>query len=259
MASQGSKSAEVKAEDVNDDVSETNLTDGKDELSCGAEKHDNTKDSALSENTQDDTSSQTSMDCGSAGGLDESFISGDRSNTDQTHCPSLQKSKRSSSPGLKATCVASHSPNPKLTLCLSISPRKGVSTPSDVEMLSPDSPMSKTMLVNHSAEKDHDGSACVEDAGYAEAQVMESQQFVKVSDSGGSAKEGVHPVAMGTEDAETAACSGSSDMSQDLTGSQSDALFESVSIALHNMDRRWLGTPIDELNRMPQCAPPCLT
>ncbi|KAG8000133.1 Myoferlin, partial [Nibea albiflora] len=257
MASQG-RSAEVKAEDANDDVSETNLTDGKDELSCGAEKPDNAKDSALSENSQDDASSQASMDCGSAGGPDESFISGSRSDTGQTHCSNLQKSKRSGSPGPHPvkTCVASHSPNPKLTLCLSYSPRKGVSTPSDVEMLSPDSPMSKTMLVNHSADKDHDGSACVEDAGYAEAQVMESQQFVKASDSGGSAKDRVHPVAMGTEDAETAACSGSSDMSQDLIGSQSDALFESVSIALHNMDRRWLGTPIDELNRMPQCAPP---
>ncbi|TMS04767.1 Myoferlin [Larimichthys crocea] len=258
MASQG-RSAEVKAKDVNDDVSETNLTDGKEELSCGAEKHDDTKDGALSENTQDDTSSQTTMDCGSAGGLDESFISGSsRSNTGQTHCSNLQKSKRSGSPGPHPvkTCVASHSPNPKLTLCLSYSPRKGVSTPSDVEMLSPDSPMSKTMLVNHSADKDHDGSACVEEAGYAEAQVMGSQQFVRGSDSGGSAKDRVHPVATGTEDAETAACSGSSDMSQDLIGSQSDALFESVSIALHNMDRRWLGTPIDELNRMPQCAPP---
>ncbi|TKS85669.1 Poly(ADP-ribose) glycohydrolase [Collichthys lucidus] len=231
MASQG-RSAEVKAKDVNDDVSETNLTDEKEELSCGAEKHDDTKDGTLSENKQDDTSSQTTMDCGSAGGLDESFISGSsRSNTGQTHCSNLQKSK-------------------------SYSPRKGVSTPSDVEMLSPDSPMSKTMLVNHSADKDHDGSACVEDAGYAEAQVVESPQFVRVSDSGASAKDRVHPVAMGTEDAQTAACSGSSDMSQDLIGSQSDALFESVSIALHNMDRRWLGTPIDELNRMPQCAPP---
>ena len=25
---------------------------------------------------------------------------------------------------------------------------------------------------------------------------------------------------------------------------------------MFSMDRRWLGTPIDELYRMPQCAPP---
>lgn len=36
----------------------------------------------------------------------------------------------------------------------------------------------------------------------------------------------------------------------------SDFVLCSVSFALHNMDRGWLGTPIDELNRMPQCAPP---
>uniref|UniRef100_A0A8C4E6I7 poly(ADP-ribose) glycohydrolase n=1 Tax=Dicentrarchus labrax TaxID=13489 RepID=A0A8C4E6I7_DICLA len=135
---------------------------------------------------------------------------------------------------------------------------KGVSTPSDVEMLSPDSPIPKTMPINNSADKDHDGGACAEDSGFAEAQVMESQQVVKDSDSTCSAKDEVNLVATGTEDAEKAECSGSSDMSQELIGSQSGSSLERyfVSLALHNMDRGWLGTPIDELNRMPQCAPP---
>ncbi|XP_070834149.1 poly(ADP-ribose) glycohydrolase isoform X1 [Chaetodon trifascialis] len=259
MESQGSVTAEVKPEDVKNDVPKTNLTDGKEELFCGVEKHDTSKDCMLTENRQHDAASQKLMDCGSAGGLDECVLSGSRSNAAQTHCSNGQKSKRSISPGphpVKTTCFSAHSPNPKLILCLSNSPRKGVSTPSDVEMLSPDSPIPKTMLVNNSTDKDHDGSACLEDSGFLKAQVMESQQFVKDSDSGCSAKDRVHLVAMGTEDAEIAECSGSSDMSQDLIGSQSDAIFESVSFALHNMDRRWLGTPIDELNRMPQCAPP---
>lgn len=241
MDSQRSVTAEVTPEGVKNDVPKTNLTDGKDELFCGPPKNDATKECAPAENTQDEVASQTSMDCGSAGGLDEAVTV-----TAQTHCSNGQKSKRSTSPSphpVKTACVAAHSPNPKLTLCLSNSPRKGISTPSDVEMLSPDSPICKTMLCNSSADKDHEESACAED----------SQQFVKDFDSGCSAKEKVHLVAMGTEDAEY---SGSSDMSQDLIGSQSGALFESVSIALHNMDKRWLGTPIDELNRMPQCAPP---
>ena len=149
--------------------------------------------------------------------------------TAQTHCSNGQKSKRSSSPGphpVKTTCVAAHSPNPKLTLCLSISPGKGVSTPSDVEMLSPDSPVCKTLPVNNSADRDRDGSACAEDSGFTKAQVKEAQQFVKDSDSGGSDKERVNQLAMGAEDAEMAECSGSSDMSQDLIGGQSGATFE---------------------------------
>ena len=77
--------ADVKPEDVKNDVPKTNLTDGKDELFCGAEKHDTTKDCALTENTQDDPASQKSMDCGSAGGLDESVLTGSRSNSAQTH------------------------------------------------------------------------------------------------------------------------------------------------------------------------------
>lgn len=258
MDSQRSVTAEVEPVDVKNDVPKTNLTEGKDELFCEPEKQDTSKDCVLTGNTQDDATSQKSMDCGSADGQEESVLAGSSSDAAQTHCVG-QKSKRPSSPGphpVETTCVATPTPNPKVTLCLSNSPRKGASTPSDVEMLSPDSPVCKTVLVNSSADKDHGGSACAEDSGFAEAQVKESQQFVKDSDFGFSAKDRVNLVAMGTDDAEIAECSGSSDMGQDLIGSQSSAYFESVSFALHNMDRGWLGTPIDELNRMPQCAPP---
>lgn len=207
--------ADVKPEDLKKDVPKTNLTDEKDELFCGPQKHD--KDCVITADTQGDVASENSMDGGSAGGLDDSGLPSSGSNTAQTHCSNGQKSKRPGSPGphpVKTTCVAAHAPNPKLTLCLSNSPRKGVSTPSDVEMLSPDSPVCKTLLVNNSADRDRDGSTCVEDSGCAKAQV-------KDCDSGSSAKERVHQVAMGTEDAEIAECSGSSDMSQDIIGSQS--------------------------------------
>uniref|UniRef100_UPI0037E88877 poly(ADP-ribose) glycohydrolase n=1 Tax=Semicossyphus pulcher TaxID=241346 RepID=UPI0037E88877 len=256
MDSQGSVTAEDDSQHVND-VSKTDITDGKDELFCASEKCDSTKDcvSVPTENTQDDLS-QNLIGCGPACGLDESVPEGSSSNTAQTQCSNGQTSKRPSSPGPhpdKTTCVTA---NPKLNLCLSFSTSKVVNTPTDVEMMSPDSPNSKPILISNSADKDHDGSACAEDSGSAKAQVIESQQIVEDSDSGCSAKDKVLPVAGGTQDAEIAECSGSSDMSQDLTGSQSSGIFESVSFALRNMDKAWLGTPIDELNRMPQCAPP---
>lgn len=34
------------------------------------------------------------------------------------------------------------------------------------------------------------------------------------------------------------------------------SVFVLYSVSLHNMDKGWRGTPINELNRMPQCAPP---
>uniref|UniRef100_A0A3P8SZX9 poly(ADP-ribose) glycohydrolase n=1 Tax=Amphiprion percula TaxID=161767 RepID=A0A3P8SZX9_AMPPE len=237
---------EVKPEDVKNNVPQTNLTDGKNELLCQPQVSDTTKDCELTENTHD--ASQNSMDCGSAGELDESVLAGSRSNADELHCSNGQKSKRPSSPGphpIKTTCVAAHSTNPKLTICLSNSPRKVVSTPSDVEMLSPDSPVCKTMITNNSADKDYDANASAEDTGFGKAQVMGSQQIVKDSDPGSSAKERVHPVAVGPEDAEIA---------DTLTCSA--FVLCSVPFALHNLDKRWLGTPIDELNRIPQCAPP---
>ncbi|KAG7216326.1 hypothetical protein INR49_021730 [Caranx melampygus] len=206
MDSQKSVTAEVKPEGVKNDVTQTKSTDGKDELFCEVHKHDSTKDSLPTESMQDDMASQNSMDCGSVGGLDESGLAGTRSNATQANCSNGQKSKRPSSPGphpVKATCVDALSPNPKLTLCLSSSPKKGVITPGDVEMLSPDSPICKTMLINNSADKDHDGSVCAEDSGSAKAQVVDSQQFVNDSDCGSLAKERAQLVTMGTEDAET--------------------------------------------------------
>uniref|UniRef100_A0A3B4ZHE5 poly(ADP-ribose) glycohydrolase n=1 Tax=Stegastes partitus TaxID=144197 RepID=A0A3B4ZHE5_9TELE len=230
-----SLTSEVEPEETKDIVPQTDLTDGKDEVLCEPQISDLTKDCVLTENTHD--ASQNSMDCGSASEPDESVLAGSKSNTAQSHCSNGQKSKRPSLPGpqpVKTTCVAAHSPNPKLTLCLSNSPSKVVNTPSDVEMLSPDSPVSKTTSINNSADKDFDGSTCAEDSGFAKAQVMGSLQIVKDSDPGSLSKERVNPVAVGTEDAEIA----------------------DDSSALHNMDKRWLGTPIDELNRIPQCAPP---
>uniref|UniRef100_A0A671Y427 poly(ADP-ribose) glycohydrolase n=1 Tax=Sparus aurata TaxID=8175 RepID=A0A671Y427_SPAAU len=211
------------------------------------------------DNTQDEAASQKSMDCGSAGGLDESALQGSQSDTAQTHCSNGQKSKRSSSPGphpVKTTCVAAHSPNPKFILPLSNSPRKVVSAASDVEMLSPDSPVSKTLLVNNLADEGHDGSGCAEDSGFAKAQVMESQQFVKDSDSGCFTKDRFYCFMT-----LPASCPCSSTVTVSFSSycgilTCFDFVLCSVSFALHNMDRGWLGTPIDELNRMPQCAPP---
>uniref|UniRef100_A0A665VUT3 poly(ADP-ribose) glycohydrolase n=1 Tax=Echeneis naucrates TaxID=173247 RepID=A0A665VUT3_ECHNA len=196
------------------------------------------------------------MDCESADGLDESGLAGSRCYSAQTHCSNGQKSKRPSSPGphpVKTTCVDSHPQNPNVALCLSISPGKDVSSTNDVEMLSPDSPISKTVLIDSSAHKDQDDSTCAEDF---EAQVVKSQQFFNNSESGSFGKKRLQVVSMGTEDAEVAECSGSSNMSQDFIRSQPDEIFESISFASHDPEQRWLGTPIDELNRMPQCAPP---
>ncbi|XP_061600935.1 poly(ADP-ribose) glycohydrolase isoform X2 [Cololabis saira] len=222
--------------------------DGPDELCCEPQMPDDT------ENAHD--VSQNSMDCGSAGESGESVITDSISQSSQTHGTNGQKSKRPSSPGpqpVKTTCVAGHSMNPKLNLCPSNSPRNVAGNPGDVDMPSPESPVCKTMIINNSA---GDGGACAEDCVLAKTQAMESQQSVKDCAAASSAQEKVHPVAMVTDATEGVECSGSPNMSQDFIESQSDPNFKSVSLPLHNLDKQLLGTPIDELNRMPQCAPP---
>uniref|UniRef100_A0A3Q2YKB0 poly(ADP-ribose) glycohydrolase n=1 Tax=Hippocampus comes TaxID=109280 RepID=A0A3Q2YKB0_HIPCM len=186
-----------------------------------------------------DTASQTLMDCGSLSGFSDPALASIRSNQAPAQCSNGQKSKRPSSPGphpVKTTCVAVHSPNPKPTCCSS--PRKGPS-PDDVEMQSPNSPVNKTLLVDSSA---GDGTACVEEC--AEALGDKSQHFVSEHDAACSAA--------GTGDSVLADCSDLSDVSQELIINQSGATCERYD----SSGKGWLGTPIDELNRMPQCAPP---
>uniref|UniRef100_A0A8C6L8U1 poly(ADP-ribose) glycohydrolase n=1 Tax=Nothobranchius furzeri TaxID=105023 RepID=A0A8C6L8U1_NOTFU len=193
-------------------------TDEKEELSHIAQTSNKTKDCVPVESIPDDLTSQNSVICGSACRVEESVLADNRSNPDLSHSSNGQKSKRPNSPGsppVKTTCVDTHSPTPKLTLNLSSSPRKAAGTPSDVEMMSPDSPGCK-ITINTSAHTFVDGSTCAEET----TQTMEFQLESQYSNSGTSAKERVRP---------TPTSSG---------------------------DKAWLGTPISEFNRIPQCAPP---
>uniref|UniRef100_A0A3Q2TU85 poly(ADP-ribose) glycohydrolase n=1 Tax=Fundulus heteroclitus TaxID=8078 RepID=A0A3Q2TU85_FUNHE len=207
---------------------------------------DQTKDRIQSESTPDGLARQNSADCGSAGEVEESHSAESRSN--QALSSNGQKSSRPSSPGphpVETTCVAARPTNPKLSLCLSNSPSKAAGPPSDVEMLSPDSPACETNISN-SSDFCAAGGVCAEDSGFAKDAGIKSHQVVKDSCSGGPTKDKGCPVATSTEeeDAEMAEGSGSSNMSQD------------VPLAFCNLDKAWLGTPIEELNRIPQCAPP---
>ncbi|XP_020486540.2 poly(ADP-ribose) glycohydrolase [Labrus bergylta] len=252
MDSQRSVTDEDNSQHVNNDVSKTDLSDGKQEPSCASEKCDTTKDCGPTEDTQDDVESQNLMDCGPACGLDESVPEGSVSNQAQTHSSNGQISERPNSPAphlVESTCPTEDTPNPKPLLSLSL-PERGGNMSTDVEMLSPDSPVCETKLTNNSADKDHDSSVCEEESGFG------SELSVKDSDSGCSAKESVPLAAVGTQDAEVAECSGPSDMSQELTGGQSTDILKNDSEPCHREPQAWLGTPINDLNRMPQCAPP---
>ncbi|XP_061546928.1 poly(ADP-ribose) glycohydrolase isoform X1 [Phycodurus eques] len=192
---------------------------------------------------QGDTASQNVMDFGSLSDFSDPPLVSNTSSAATAQCPNGQKSKRPSSPGrhpVKTTCVVVHSPDPK-PAC-SVSPRKGPPS-NDVEMQGPGSPVGKTLLVNN---LEGDGSTWEEEC--AETLRDKSQHLVSEPDPERSA--------MGAGDAVAADCSDLSDLSQDLIIDQSGATCESGRSPGRDVTGRWLGTPIDELNRMPQCAPP---
>lgn len=211
--------ADVKPEDLKDDFSQTNVIDKKDEDLCEAITPDVSQDCTQTENTQSVPLSQTSMDCGSAGGLDESDNASGKTNLTETEFSNGQKSKRPTSPGpqpVKTTCFAADSSNQNLILCFKNSPRKDVNTPSDVEMLSPTSPLSKSILIN-SSEKDHE-----QHSSFAMSQDVDTQHGVRDNDSGFSDKDRVQHVATERENAERAECSGACGLIESPSGPVSE-------------------------------------
>lgn len=199
-------------------------TENKDEIFSRTKNQDMAEDCTLAENTQVDESSQDTMDCGSVGGLNESATAGNRSNT--AHYSNGQKTKRSSSPGphpVKASCVTPDQPA-KTTA-------KGAKAHCEVDMQSPDSPLSKGALVNSSPDEDQYDTICGLDSLFTESQVMDSQPFVQDCDSECSSKDKAHLDAMGRGDAEASDCSGTCEMmSQDFSDSQSSAKSERYDI-----------------------------
>lgn len=216
------------------------VSDGKGEQFCRPQNHKTAEDGVTSKSPPEERALWSSVDSGSVRGQKEcDFATSSNSSVTQSHCSNGQKSKRTSSPGphpVKTSCVDTHSPSPKLTLCLSNSPRKGIGTPSDVEMLSPDSPNCKSILTNHS-DKDH-GDRAAAAAGAADESFTESQGefsqplFVIDSNSGSLAKERTHMVSMGTNEAEGSA---SSDMSQDVISSQPGLRYAKYFHSLSNL------------------------
>ncbi|XP_053731993.1 poly(ADP-ribose) glycohydrolase isoform X1 [Synchiropus splendidus] len=174
---------------------------------CPSDSQNLDMDCTVGGSSQDESASQTSMDLGGGIGRDE--------RGSPTYFP---RSISSPGPGFKPGCRGS--------------PKKCVNTTSDVEMLSPISPVDKNMVFNHETVQDS------VDSGAADASPS-SQQQAEPSESGQSTKDTQCPVKAPPGSSQAAECSSSLDMSH------SEATSE-----------RWLGTPIDDLNRMPQCAPP---
>ncbi|KAI4891586.1 hypothetical protein NFI96_020978 [Prochilodus magdalenae] len=168
------------------------------------------------------------------------------------------KAVTSSMPDCKLSKVTTTSTQ-KLNLSLSLN----TSVNADVEMLSPESPTCKVSLHNNSGESAH--SPPVPQASYVQpCSSLESSPFVNcgvVNPEGINEKPEV--TAMETEDSDGQKCSislfpknkeGKEDPA--TTDKEQLQMSEPVQPPPLNSDKKWLGTPIGKLRRMPQCAQP---
>ncbi|CAL8391046.1 unnamed protein product, partial [Arctogadus glacialis] len=204
------------------------------------------------ENSQEDMSSQHVMDFGATSGRDDPGLTLAKEGTAEMQYHNGQKSsKRPNSPGPQPVETASAS-NQRPILHLSCSPTNVLDAPDDdVVMQSPESSVCKHLPAD-SATPDREPKfpdlAANTDSGISK---LESRPPVKGLDSGYLPQNTAQVVAtVASKDAVKTARVGSSHTKHD-TGRHTGSAFSQ-----DDMDRRWLGTPIEELNRMPQCAPP---
>ncbi|CAL8256165.1 unnamed protein product [Lota lota] len=216
------------------------------------------EDCVSMENSQEDISSQNVMDFGATSGPDDLGFTLAKEGTAEIQCHNGQKSsKRPNLPEPHPVEIASSS-NPRHSLHLSCSPKHFLDAPDDVAMLSPESPVCKHLPADSSTpDSEHkfpDLAANTDHSGILE---LESGPPVKSVDSGDLPQNTAQVVAtIPTKDAVITARVGSSHTKHDFTGRHTGTTSKGFVFSLDKMDRPWLGTPIDELNRMPQCAPP---
>ncbi|XP_047668044.1 poly(ADP-ribose) glycohydrolase [Tachysurus fulvidraco] len=153
--------------------------------------------------------------------------------------------------------LVSNSSDANLTKVASISTEKtklelslSQSTSADVEMLSPESPTCKSLLYNSSVES-HNPSAESQAPCAQSSSPRESTNLIDTKAGPGMIKD-PDVTAMETDNSVS---SGNVLMeNQDSSVNQSQTR-EPVLVTLPRVDRKWLGTPVEELRRMPMCAP----
>ncbi|TSK22736.1 Poly(ADP-ribose) glycohydrolase [Bagarius yarrelli] len=128
----------------------------------------------------------------------------------------------------------------KATLGLSLSP----STSADIEMLSPESPTGKSSLHNSSGKKSLVPCAQSSSVEFTNPSKAKTRPGT-LSDPGVTAME--------MDNFEMQASSGNSSLENAELGGNPSQTRKLVTLAHSN--RKWLGTPIEELRRMPMCAP----
>ncbi|KAG7262742.1 hypothetical protein CRUP_038261 [Coryphaenoides rupestris] len=215
---------------------------------------DMTQDCVSMENTQEDMSSQNLMDFGVSSGPEVEPLRAPpgEEGTAEMQSPNGQTStKRSNSPE-PPPGEASRGSEPQHDLHLSCSPQD---LPEDAAMLSPESPVCQRLPADTAApDTEHRGpdrSGVLEPA---------SAPTVTKVDSGSVTQDKAQAQTAATttisKDAEKPARVGSSRTNHESGGRHAGTASRSFVFSPDDLDRAWLGTPIEELNRMPQCAPP---
>ncbi|KAK3554311.1 hypothetical protein QTP70_020172 [Hemibagrus guttatus] len=187
------------------------------------------------------------------------------SNTEVTHGLSSPNSSVGddavkTKPTNEETALVSNSSGANLSKLASISTEKtkldlslSQSTSADVEMLSPESPTCKSLLYNSSGES-HNPDTESQAPGAQSSFAIESTNLID-SKAGPGTISDPEMIAMETDNSDMNVSSGNSSMAnEDSSGNQAQSR-EPVPVTLPHVDRKWLGTPIEELRRMPMCAP----
>ncbi|KAG7334033.1 hypothetical protein KOW79_002440 [Hemibagrus wyckioides] len=164
-------------------------------------------------------------------------------------------------PTIEETALVSNASGANLSKVASVSTEKtkldlslSQSTSADVEMLSPESPTCKSLLYNSSGESHNPDTESQAPGAQSLCSPVESTNIID-SKAGPGTIGDAEVTAMETDNSDMHVSTGNSSMAtEDSSGNQAQTR-EPVLVTLPHVERKWLGTPIEELRRMPMCAP----
>ncbi|KAK2852627.1 hypothetical protein Q7C36_007828 [Tachysurus vachellii] len=239
-------SSDLKVEDVRSDCHKSFECNQKDV--CQPKENDKRFDVALrrpGDKNIGETSASTNSNTEVTYGLSSPISSDSDNAVIETKSTTEEAALVSNSSDANLTKVASISTE-KTKLDLSLSQ----STSADVEMLSPESPTCKSLLYNSSVES-HNPRAESQAPCAQSSSPVESANLIDTKAGPGTIRD---PDVTSVETDNSVSSGNLSMENQDSSVNQSQTR-EPVLVTLPSVDKKWLGTPVEELRRMPMCAP----
>ncbi|XP_051503509.1 poly(ADP-ribose) glycohydrolase [Myxocyprinus asiaticus] len=250
--------ADTKYEDARSDLHKSFECERKESVQAAMKDGDKLCDFKRKQKEQDHTKLEEVQSCEmDSKGIEDATLGNDAAN--QIKPSNGEKASESNSPDDKLGKLTCTTTERKTNLSLSLNASDTLCP--DVEMMSPESPPCKASLPSYSEEN---ASACSDSQGsfIGVGPMLESKPQIPNPEALDHIKEKSEVTDMETDDTEGQNCSAGAFVPKSPVKDEPNCKQTQTSasasgqVLAEQKERKWLGTPVEELRRMPQCGKP---